>query len=171
MEPKFENRYYSNVALLSEFYRREGLTRMPGWLSIILAVAMVASTVMSLRLGIFLDILPMLIIWLVASLVLGLSPQWLSWVGLRNVKKQNDGRLPEDIITVDDRCIRLEEGTVSVTLEYRKIQRVVRLKHSYVLMNGKHTGVILEPNSFTKGSFSEFKAFLRKKRPDLDIPE
>ena len=60
---------------------------------------------------------------------------------------------------------------VHITVEYRKIVRVLRLKHSYVLMIGKRNGVMLDPKGFTKGAFEEFKHFLREKRPDLTIPE
>lgn len=63
------------------------------------------------------------------------------------------------------------EGTIHITAEYCKIVRVVRLKHSYVLMMGKRNGLILDSNAFTKGTFEEFKQFIREKRPDLNIPE
>jgi hypothetical protein len=63
------------------------------------------------------------------------------------------------------------ESMVHLTIEYRKIVRVVRLKHSYLLMTSRRTGVLLDPNGFTKGTFEEFKQFLRQKRPDLTIPE
>lgn len=171
MEPIFEIRYYVDGALLTEFYRKLGTARIPRWLNLLLAIAVVWSTILSVVMQTLTDILPMLLIWVLATLWLALLPRWISWITLRNVKKQNDGRLPEDIITADDQIIRLEEGSVAITLEYRKIQRVVHLKHSYVLMNGKHTGIMLNPESFTKGTFGEFKAFLREKRPDLTIPE
>ena len=58
-----------------------------------------------------------------------------------------------------------------LTVEYRKICKVVRLKHSYVLMIGKRNGVMLDPNGFTKGNFEDFKRFLQEKRPDLTVPE
>ena len=58
-----------------------------------------------------------------------------------------------------------------IAVEYRKIRRVVHLRHSYVLMIGRRNGVILDPNTFTKGTFAEFKQFFREKRPDLTIPE
>ena len=60
---------------------------------------------------------------------------------------------------------------VHLTIEYRKILRVLRLKHSYMLMMGKRNGVMLDPNGFTKGTFEEFKQFLRDTYPNLQIPE
>jgi len=89
---------------------------------------------------------------------------------MKNGKKQNDGVAPEVIITFGE-TIKLHEGMVDITVEYRKIQKVVRLKHSYMLMIGKRNGLMLNPDCFTKGTFEEFKQFLREKRPDLKIPE
>ena len=60
---------------------------------------------------------------------------------------------------------------MELTLDYETIVRVVRLKHSYVLMNSRRTGIMLDTSSFTKGTFEEFKQFIRTKRPDLKIPE
>ena len=97
-------------------------------------------------------------------------PHWVTWGSLRNAKKLNDGIMPETVVTAGD-VLELDEGMTHITVEYRKIRRVVHLRHSYVLMIGRRNGVILDPNAFTKGTFAEFKQFLREKRPDLTIPE
>ncbi|MBQ9761705.1 MAG: hypothetical protein IJV82_01350 [Oscillospiraceae bacterium] len=57
------------------------------------------------------------------------------------------------------------------TIEYRKVIAVRRLRFSYALMTGKKTAVLIQENSFTKGTFEEFKAFLREKYPDMYVPE
>ena len=124
----------------------------------------------SCALNILTDMLLYFVLIAVISAMWLLMPKWTTWTILRNVKKQNDGVIPETVITFGD-TIEIHEGMVHLTIEYRKIERVVRLKNSYVLMNGKRTGIILDPNGFTKGTFSEFKQFLRTKRPDLQIPE
>ena len=103
-------------------------------------------------------------------LISAFLPQIYARNAIRNITKQNDGIQPETIITFGD-TIELHEGMIHITVEYRKIQKVVHLKHSYMLMIGKRNGVMLDPNAFTKGTFSEFKHFLREKRPDLNIPE
>ena len=100
----------------------------------------------------------------------GFLPHIYAWSALRASKKQNDGIMPATIITFGD-IIELREGMVHITVEYRKIVKVLRLKHSYMLMTGKRNGVMLDPNGFTQGTFEEFKQFLREKRPDLKIPE
>ena len=97
-------------------------------------------------------------------------PDYYSWLTLRNTKKQNDGELPETKIVFGD-TIEMFEGMVHLTIEYRKIEKVVRLRNSYVLMNGKRTGILIDPDGFTMGTFEEFKQFLRTKRPDLKVPE
>ena len=117
-----------------------------------------------------LEMLPTLSFMGVVFASLYFLPDYYAWLTLRNTKKQNDGALPETVVVFGD-TIEMFEGMVHLTIEYRKIEKVVRLNNSYVLMNGKRTGVILDPNGFTKGTFSEFKQFLHEKRPDLKIPE
>jgi len=56
-------------------------------------------------------------------------------------------------------------------LEYRKIKKVLSMKHSYVIIDKKSGVLLLNRDGFTKGTFEEFKQFLRTKRPDLTVPE
>lgn len=79
--------------------------------------------------------------------------------------------MPEAKVTVGEDSIDMDEGFVHLSLEYRKFCRIVHLKHSYVLMMGKRNGLMIDPDGFTKGTFAEFKQFLREKRPDLNVPE
>ena len=67
--------------------------------------------------------------------------------------------------------IQLFEGMLHLTMEYRRVVKVVRLKHSYCLMTSKRTAIMLRDDAFTKGTFEEFKQFLREKYPHLTIPE
>lgn len=67
--------------------------------------------------------------------------------------------------------IEIRQGNIRVCWEYGEISRVVRLKHHYELQKDKRMGIMLDPNSFTKGTFEGFKKFLREKRPSLEIPE
>ena len=106
----------------------------------------------------------------VILLVSAFFPHLYAWSARSGAKKQNDDVMPETVITFGD-TIELTEGPVRITVEYRKIVKVVHLKHSYVLMIGKRNGVMLRPDGFVKGTFEEFKQFLREKRPDLKIAE
>ena len=56
--------------------------------------------------------------------------------------------------------------------DYSTIKKIYSLKNCYVLMLANDSGFLaLSREGFTQGTFSEFKQFLREKRPDLKIPE
>lgn len=169
MEPLFENRYYSDYKMIVEFARKhmhgpKVLFMVIFWLlyGIILGLYLMdmtdyegLSTIIGLG---------------VCMLIITFMPNWFAWLTIRQTKKQNDGVMPECVVTFGD-TIEIREGMVHLTVEYRKIQKVVRLKHSYVLKNGKRNGILLAIDGFTKGTFADFKQFLKEKRPDLQIPE
>jgi len=155
--------------MLAEFLRKKGVG--PRWPLVIAFGVLGLFLLIVLAFGQATDEdLRFLLIWSVVMLICIFMPQWLSWLSLRNAKKQNDGVVPESVLTFGE-TIEMHEGNAHFTFEYRKIAQVVRLNHSYVLMLGKRNGIILRTDCFTKGSFAEFKQFLREKRPDLDIPE
>ena len=169
MEPIFENRFISNHQMLTEYLRKYMIHTHPV-VVVIFSVMLTFLIIQSCLSGILIEMLPMLLFMAVVFTVLYFMPDWFAWMSCRNVKKQNDGVIPESVITFGE-TIELHEGMVHYTIEYRKVIRVVHLKHSYVLMIGKRNGVMLDPDGFTKGTFEEFKQFLREKRPDLSIPE
>ena len=169
MEPRFENKYVGKHKMLAEFARKYMIgPRMPvvvvGW---VLYAFLLASYLLGAA---NYEDLPFFIFMGVILLVMAFMPQWYTWLIHRSTKKQNDGILPETVISFGD-TIEMHEGMVHITVEYRKIVRVVQLKHSYVLMLGKRNGVMLDPNGFTKGTFKEFKQFLHQVRPDLMLPD
>lgn len=171
MDVLFENRYYSNRKMMAEFGRKYAVgPKVPLMIICGLLYVFVAVPVFLVPDLLGSDSRILLALVGIAMVAAGFTPQLYARSAIRNVKKQNDGIQPEVIITFGE-TIELHEGMVHITVEYRKIQRVIRLKHSYMLMIGKRNGVMLEPNSFTKGTFHEFKQFLREKRPDLNIPE
>ena len=70
-----------------------------------------------------------------------------------------------------EQIVSYTPGNVS-TYDYDQIEKIYSLKSSYTLIFAKNSGtLILSREGFTKGTFSEFKQFLRYKRPDLKIPE
>ncbi len=169
METCFENRYYSHHKMLAEFARKYSIGPRPVVVCIVAAIY-IYFVFNSWWNGILPEMVPTLLFMGIIFSLLYFLPDYYAWATLRNVKKQNDGVQPETVVTFGD-SIEIHEGMVHMTIEYRKIQKVVRLKNSYVLMNGKRTGIILNPDGFTKGTFSEFKQFLQQKRPDLELPE
>lgn len=169
MEPVFENRFLGNRKIISEFAWKYSVGPRPWtlFLYVPLMVLSLGTLVIPgfsgndrLRAGIF----------LVCLVALQAMPLWYAWAVLHNDKRKNDGVQPETVTTFGD-AVEVHEGMVHLTVEYRKIVQVVRLKHSYALMTGKRTAVLITPEGFTKGSFGEFKQFLRMKCPDLVIPE
>ena len=171
MEPLFENRYYATRKMMVEFGRKYAVGPSPlsavlTWVLYILVAVPVLVSPDSFSPPFRIFVWGMGLVFLGA----GFLPMLYARGAIRHIKQQNDGIQPEAIITFGD-TIELHEGIIHITVEYRKIIKVVRLKHSYLLMVGKRNGVMLDPNAFTKGTFSEFKKFLREKRPDLNIPE
>jgi len=171
MDILFENRYYTTQKMMAEFGRKYAVgPRMPMMIGF-WALYLFAAIPACVRPDAFDSGFRWLLVILgITMLAVCFMPQLYARSVMKNTKKQNDGIVPEVIITFGE-TIKLHEGWVDVTVEYRKIQKVVRLKHSYMLMLGKRNGLMLRPDSFTKGTFEEFKQFLREKRPDLKIPE
>ena len=170
MEPRFEIRYTANQKILREFYRKIGTG--PRYPTVIAELAFFAGLIFySAAQGILAEVADTFTLCGLVLLLLFFMPWYISWNALRSSKRSNDGVIPETRIAVNEDRIDVDEGFVHFTLEYRKFCRVVRLKHSYVLMMGRRNGLMIDPDGFTKGTFAEFKQFLREKRPDLNIPE
>ena len=78
--------------------------------------------------------------------------------------------MPKYTITIAEKMI-VKSGEQEIAYEFQDLTEVVHLKYSYKLrFTGRRTALI-DIDCFTKGTFSEFKQFLREKRPDLKIPE
>ncbi len=171
MNTVFENRYYSRKNMMAEFGRKYAVgPRLPALIGFWLLYIIILVPALVDREAFHADFRGMLYIVGAVMLINSFLPQIYASTSIRNAKKQNDGVLPETVITFGE-TIELHEGMIHITVEYRKILRIVHLKHSYMLMIGKRNGVMLDPGGFTKGTFTEFKQFLREKRPDLTIPE
>lgn len=169
MEPLFESRFYCNHRMMAEFYRKIGIG--PRYPVVALGAAVACGLALySAYYGVLAQTARTLLYLMIFEVAVFFVPHWVTWGSLRNAKKINDGIMPETVVTAGD-VLELDEGMTHITVEYHKIRRVVHLRHSYVLMIGRRNGVILDPNAFTKGTFAEFKQFLREKRPDLTIPE
>lgn len=67
--------------------------------------------------------------------------------------------------------VMIEDHSAVMTMDYDQIQQVIALRHGLFLRWNDNAYLAIDPNTFTKGTFSEFKAFLREKRPDLNIPD
>lgn len=169
METSFEVKYYANHKMIAEFARKHSIgPRTPLLLGF--WVFYFVLLVLSIQGGVLHKRSYMLLVMGICMLAIAFLPNWYAWMTIKNTKKQNDGVLPQTIVSFGD-TIEMHEGMVNLTIEYHKIVRTIRLKHSYILMLGKRNGVMLDPNSFTKGSFEEFKQFLRIKCPGIIVVE
>jgi len=96
-------------------------------------------------------------------------PRITAYFSIRNYKKDTSG---DNVyrIAFGDR-IEIIQGSIRTTWEYSDITKIYRLKHSYDLVKTERLSLIVDPNGFTKGTFEDFKKFLKEKRPDLTVPE
>jgi hypothetical protein len=170
MEILFENTYLSDKKMMREFFRKYSVGPRPV-ISIITCILMVIYLPV-LVVGIMLrrDVWMMAVMYLVL-IVIQFFPRLFAWSSMRNAKKQNDGVMPETRVVFTDENIQMFEGMVHLTIEYRKITRAIRLKHSYALMTGKRSAVLIKPDCFTRGSLEELRRFLGEKCPGIQIAE
>lgn len=59
--------------------------------------------------------------------------------------------------------ITMKEGTMSMSIEYSQIQKIIYLKSLYVLKFGKRNAIVLSPDGFTVGTAEEFRRFIEDK--------
>lgn len=166
MEPLFENRSYTSRTVLMEFYKKLGMRFRPHFLLITGTLTIVATYLYCFgRSAVYLPVLSG-----VFFIDLLLRPYLAARRQLRITEDQNGGVIPESVVSFGDK-IELRTAGACNTWEYENITKVVHLKHSYALRNGQKVYLLLRPEGFTKGTFEEFKDFLRQKCPDLVIPE
>ena len=170
MEILFENVYVSDKKMMREFFRKYSVGPRPV-ISIITGILMLIE-LPALVVGIMLR----QEVWLLATMYLVLIvvqffPNLFAWSSQRNARKQNDGVMPETRVVFTEENIQMFEGMVHLTVEYRKITKGIRLKHSYALMTGKRTAVLIKPECFTKGSLEELRSFLARKCPRIPFAE
>ena len=96
-------------------------------------------------------------------------PRISAFFAVKNYQKDTDGTGSYKIAFGDR--IEVTQGTVRAIWEYSDISAVYHLKYSYELVKTKRLALIVDPNGFTKGTFTEFKQFLKEKRPELPVPD
>ena len=170
MDTLFENVYISDKKMMREFFRKYSVGPRP-----------VISIITGILMLIYLPVLVVGILlrrdmWMLAAMYLVLIlvqffPNLFAWSSLRNARKQNDGVMPETRVAFSDENIQMFEGMVHLTVEYRRITKGIRLKHSYALMTGKRTAVLIQEDAFTVGSLPELRSFLAQKCPGIPFAE
>lgn len=170
MDILFENTYISDRRMMQEFFRKYSIGPRP--VTTVITGVLMLLCLPTLAVGLMLreNVWPLGTVY-VMWIAMQFMPNLFAWSGLRNARKQNDGVMPESRVVFTEENIQIFEGGVHLTVEYRKIVKTVRLKHSYAVMTGKRTAVLIRDDCFTKGSFAEFRAFLAQKCPGIQVSE
>lgn len=112
-----------------------------------------------------------LLLFLGALLYFSFRPRLMAKRQIRRIRDFFDGQMPEyQIRFTRDHIINAAAGNEH-RIPYAKLNKVWHTKHILILGVDKVTSVAIPKNSFTKGSYEEFLAFLRAKCPDLKIHE
>ncbi len=169
MEPRFEIRCAPAYNMLVENARKYGIgPRIPT--VILCTICILALAGYAMWAGFWKTFRPFVITVGVIEGIVFCLPHIQTGIGCSILKKRNGGKMPEAVITFADRII-CRENERQTEYSYADLTGVLHLKYSYKLRFSERRTVLVDPNSFTKGTFEEFKQFLREVRPDLVIPE
>lgn len=157
----FENKYYSNDEMLSEYINKVILKafKIKGLLVGAGAIILLAISLMQndkVWVGISGTCL------FIVVFVLLLTPSMTLKQLKESDKKIHRSKKPQTKVQFGDK-IYLSEGSFSLEIEYDQIINKYDLEHSYALMFGKKNGILLEPSSFVRGTFEDFKDFIKEK--------
>ena len=162
MEPIFVIRNRNIPKMLTEYY-----SRMTRWIRYgicgIFALIFLATGIAGVLHWVAEDIILYAVLCIPAA---WFTPHLIVWLAMRTVKKENHGKIPEALVTVEEDAIRVHEDMSTIVVEYDRIKKVEQLKHCFAV-NAGTVVVLLEIKGFSKGSLEEFKNYLHAKCPDL----
>ncbi|MDU1911027.1 YcxB family protein [Fusobacterium sp.] len=160
----FENKYYSDKKVLLEYVKDVHckFPRIIGFLFMLIALLYIYLILFKMRSLRF--VMAVLTIFI---FIISLRLIFYHLVYLKNMKKSSlnlhNGQTPESILQFTESNIALKEGKISMEFEYNQIKKIKEYKLAYVLMIGKKQGLILKKDSFSIGTFEEFKKFITEK--------
>lgn len=161
MEIKFENRYKTTELMLREYVHKVACRNIE-LMSLGVAVLGIVGLIVAVANhdNILLAVVG---VCLVIAVFTGMLTPQLMLKELRETSARlNNGKKCETVVRFGDH-ITMEEGTTSMRFEYSQIRKIYNLKQSYVLMLGKQNGIMLSKVGFTKGTFADFKVFIKQK--------
>ena len=159
----FENKYFSTDEMLKEYIIKVSCKKLiiKGTLMGILGVVL---SMLALRKGESFGV------YATATIIIIIATIVTPIITYREVKKSDKAlhghKKHQTVVRFDDK-IHMIEGSVNIEIDYAQIQEIHILKKSCVLMFGKYNAIMLEQNSFTKGTFDEFLVFIREKCVNL----
>lgn len=81
----------------------------------------------------------------------------------KNILIVHNGIIPESNIQFTEDNITIKEGKTLMEFEYSQIKNIKEYNSIYALMLGKRNGILVRKDSFTIGTFEEFKKFIAEK--------
>ena len=166
METYFENVGRADMRAIVEMRYRLNAKRIWIWVGIYLLMG--AYFLRQYVLGDSYLIMPLLCV--LAAVYMATMPYLNVRRGFKKEVAFYNGTLPESTVKIGDK-IEICDVDSSRTWEYHHLTEVHSFKYSYCLRFADRTVLLFNRSDFTKGTFEEFKQFLRTKRPDLKIPE
>ena len=159
MDMLFENRYYNEKNLYVEYIKDVycKYTRRLGFVILIFGIFYSCLYIFKIR------TIPILILTI---LLLAFSLRLITFHNIyqKHFKKiafnLHNGKIHESIFQFTENKVSLKEGTILIEVDYSQIKNLREYKCIYALMIGKRQGLILKKDSFSIGTFDEFKKFI-----------
>ena len=170
MEVLFENQNAMTKAQLIEFYKNQHKAITVKY-AIFSSVLLLGHFLFCWFFGFF-DLFSVFVAVVVIALIVMVAkrPVKSANTSYKKLLAYYDNVMPVYRIYFGDKII-IETPDCTSTIEYRKIEKILSLKYGYVICDKKPSFFILSRGGFTKGTFEEFKQFLREKCPELTVPE
>lgn len=166
MEYQFENTGTPDIRAVIEVRYRMNAKRIWIWIGAYLLLGIYFS--LAFRLGYSNLFLPVMCFGF--AILFALMPYWEVRKGWKKDLAFHNGVLPVNTARFGEK-ISIENTMASRSWEYYHLVKVCSFQYSYCLRFSDNTVLFFDRGNFTKGTFDEFKQFLREKRPDLKIPE
>lgn len=163
----FENRYTTSDRMLSEYIKKVQCKKLRIWglgLGIIAAIMCVITVIEEDYIITGIMGACFFILTMVSILTPYFTLKQMKEAGL----KLHNGKNCETIIQFGDKII-MDEGTIHITIEYSQIIKAVSLPNVYVLVIGPNNAVLVDPNGFIVGNFTDFQIFIEKKIKNKDL--
>ena len=173
METVFENRCELDETMIVDYHKAQ--EKKMRTLRMV-ATVVCAVVVIEMLAGVLLEMTGM--VFAFVTVVINLTAMYLLWFSTSMVIKKTvgyfreftGGQSAELTYCFGDTIQVLCDGK-TMELSYKQITMVDVFADHVVLGIQKNMMLFIAVDGFTKGNFSEFKQFLRTKRPDLKIPE
>lgn len=156
---EFENRYYCTDDMMSEYVHKVVCRRLYA-LGFIFAPLGLIMVIISALQGNAVMVAVFSVCLFIVLVTVAIAPHMtLHQLKQGNLKIHNGAKV-ETVVTFDETVIQAE-GTNRFIVEYEQIDKVYYLRHTCVLWLGKYGGILLSPYHFTKGTYDEFKVFIK----------